>query len=280
MTGSRVPVTAWQQFWDRGGWWRTLLLAVGYMVLFQLAGLLVDTVFAGAINPADPLSSAASVLGVAAPILVMGVVVLAFVLVQRWQRPVFGRQSVDGQWWMWIAVVVLVIPIVLRVAAINWTDYSPGVLPSMLVLGLCVGFAEELLTRGVAGHMLRRAGYGERMVMVVSSAVFALLHSANALTGQSPLVVGVTVVYTFGYGVMMYLTMRVTGSIVWAMLLHALTDPTTILATGGIDAHGATAGAGGLVAVAGLFNWLYVLAAVVAIFVVTGRARDTAPGQP
>ena len=47
--------------------------------------------------------------------------------------------------------------------------------------------------------------------------------------------VAVTVVYTFCFGMCMYLAMRVTGTIWAAIVLHGLTDPTTILSTGGVD---------------------------------------------
>jgi Cation transport ATPase len=278
--------TAWQRFWDRGGWWRAVLVAVVYIVVYELAGLLIGAVFAGAIDRADPLSSASSVLvGVALPILVMGLAVLGFVISLRWQRPIFGRQPVPGRWWMWLAVVFLVVPVGLRLAATNWAAYTPALLASMLVLGLCVGFAEEILTRGVAVHLLRLGGSSERVVMVVSSLVFALLHSSNLLTGQSPLVVALTVVYTFGFGTMMYLAMRATGYLVWAMLLHAATDPTTILATGGIDGSGASAGSAALLGIAGAFNWVYVIAGLIAIIFVSGRAFappsvDTSSSDP
>ena len=107
--------------------------------------------------------------------------------------------------------------------------------------------------------------------MLLSSAVFALLHTTNLLSGQPLLVVAITVVYTFGFGVMMYLVLRVTGSIIWPMLLHAATDPTTILATGGVDTHGESAGAAGLIGIAGIFNYLYLALAIVAIFLVKGK---------
>ena len=57
----------------------------------------------------------------------------------------------------------------------------------------------------------------------------------NLFSGQAVTTVAFTVFYTFGFGVLMYLTLRVTGFLVWAMLVHGLTDPTTILASGGID---------------------------------------------
>jgi len=51
----------------------------------------------------------------------------------------------------------------------------------------------------------------------------------------------------------------------------------TILATGGVDAHGATTGAESLNAVAGTFNLIFVVAGLIAIFLVPGRARTDAP---
>ncbi|HLT84917.1 MAG TPA: CPBP family intramembrane glutamic endopeptidase [Phototrophicaceae bacterium] len=126
--------------------------------------------------------------------------------------------------------------------------------------------------------MLRRAGYGEKAVMVLSSLLFGLLHATNLVSGQEVVAVAVTVVYAFGFGfgTMMYLSMRVTGSIVPAILLHAATDPTTILATGGIDTHGANAGAEALNGLAGIFNWAFIAVAILAIFLVSGRAGKSA----
>ena len=74
--------------------------------------------------------------------------------------------------------------------------------------------------------------------MVISSLVFALLHSANVLSGLPILTVALTVVFTFGFGVLMYLTLRVTGNLIWPMLVHGLYDPTLFLATGGIGVSG------------------------------------------
>jgi len=72
----------------------------------------------------------------------------------------------------------------------------------------------------------------------------------------------------------MYLSLRITGRLVWAMLLHAATDPVTILAVGGIDAHGDSTGStSGLITVAGFFNWIYILLALVTIFLVKNHDR-------
>ena len=58
---------------------------------------------------------------------------------------------------------------------------------------------------------------------------------------MSPLVVGITVFFAFGFGILMYVTLRVTGNLVWPILLHALYDPTLFLSTGGIDVAAARA---------------------------------------
>ena len=262
----------WQRFWDKGGWWRPFLLAVIYLIVFNLISVATSTIFAPLIDVENLTGSASSVFfALVLPILLTGILLFLFVVSLKWTREIFGRQPGRGSGWMWIAVVMVVIPIVLRVFATDWSEYTVGTVLTTLLLGLCIGFTEELISRGVAVDLLRRGGFGERAVMLLSSAVFALLHTTNLLSGQPLLTVGITVVYAFVFGIMMYLVLRVTGSIIWPMLLHAATDPTTILATGGVDTHGASAGAEGLIAVAGIFNYLYMVLAIVAIFLVKGK---------
>lgn len=261
----------WQRFWNRGGWWRAVGLALGYLALYLLFGQLVGLLFGDRIS-ADLLTDPRSVfLALVLPIAFGSAVLVIFVRSVRWTGELFGPQPVPGRRWMWIAVVVIVIPIVLRLFAISWSAYAVSVVLTVLLAGLFIGFAEELLTRGLAVQLLRRGGYGERLVMVLSSVVFALLHSVNALSGQPLLTLAITIVYTFGYGVMMYLVLRVTGRLVWPMLLHAATDPVTVLASGGVDTSTASAGAAGLLMTAGLFNYLYVLLALVAVILVRDR---------
>lgn len=136
---------------------------------------------------------------------------------------------------MWFAPALALVPILLRVFGTDYSAYSAGVIAMTFLTGALVGFSEELLTRGIAVTLLRRHGYKEWTVAVLSAVVFALLHSANLLSGQSLFFVSYLLIYTFAFGLIMYLTMRVTGHIVWAMVLHGLTDPTTMLATGGVD---------------------------------------------
>ena len=85
---------------------------------------------------------------------------------------------------MWIAPLVVLAPIVLRVFGIDWGRDAVDVVALVLVTGLLIGYVEELLTRGIGVKMLRAGGHGEWAVAALSSLVFALLHSVNLLTGQ------------------------------------------------------------------------------------------------
>ncbi|WP_159706084.1 CPBP family intramembrane glutamic endopeptidase [Arthrobacter sp. 18067] len=272
--------SGWIRFWNRGTWWKALLFVAVYWGVYELIGLGIGTLFGGFINLKNPLADPLTAfLMLALPILIAGILLFLFARSLGWVKEIFGPQPLRGQAWMWVAIPLLIIPIFLRLVATNWSAYSVGLVLVMAFFGLCVGFTEELATRGIVVNMLRNGGYGERLVFVLSCAYFALLHSGNILT-MEPLVVAVTVVYTFGFGAMMYLSMRVTGSITWAILLHAATDPTTFLATGGIDGATESAGAAGLISLAGIFNWVYILLALLAIFFVKGHATRKKLGSP
>lgn len=271
--GEHARGNGWQTFWNRGSWWKALLLVVVYWGAYQLIGLGTSTLFHPFIDVKNPLASPTAIFfTVALPIIIAGGLLFLFAVSLGWARELFGRQPVPGRPWMWVAVVLVLIPVVIRLIAARWEAYSVSTVLTLLFLGLCIGFAEELLTRGFVVKMLRDGGHGEKLVLVLSSGYFALLHAGNALTGQPLQTVLVTVAYTFGFGAMMYLSLRVTGRLVWAMLLHAATDPTTMLATGGIDTHTAAASTSqGLLSIAGLFSFVYIAVALLAIMLVKNR---------
>jgi uncharacterized protein len=52
--------SAWQEFWNRGGWWRAFLLLVVYLALYPGAGRVGGTLFGDQVSP-NLFSSAASV---------------------------------------------------------------------------------------------------------------------------------------------------------------------------------------------------------------------------
>lgn len=277
--GRTVHPSGWTTFWDRGGWWRAVLLAALYMVFYLGAGLVIGTFAGDQVVAEDIFRTPQSVFfGLTLPLIIGSAVLAAFVFSVGWFKPLFAPQPVKGSWWMWAAPIFLVAAIVLRFLGINYGSYQASVVVITLLTGLLVGFAEEVLTRGVVVKMLRDSGKSEWVVMVLSSLVFALLHSANALS-QPILTVLVTIVFTFGFGICMYLTLRVTGNLIWPIILHSLYDPTLFLSTGGID-QVASGPQSPFLVLAGPANLIYMLIAVVALIVVRGNSRHESLAVP
>lgn len=273
--------SAWLRFWNRGGWWKALLLAVVYMALYLGASALIGLVFAGRYDLRDQFGDAETVFfTLLLPIAVGAAILVAFAASLRWLPELFGRQPISGSGWMWIAPVIVFAAAALRAVGTAWSEYAVSVVLLTFAAGLFIGIAEELLTRGLAVSLLRKAGHSELTVMLLSSLIFALLHSSNLLAGQPPLTVLLTMAFTFVFGVAMYLTLRVTGSLVWPILLHAITDPTTFLATGGIDVAGGAPHP--LVSLAGLSTYLYLFLTIAALFLVKGHVsrRTDAAAAP
>ena len=76
----------------------------------------------------------------------------------------------------------------------------------------------------------------------------------------------------------MYLTLRVTGNLIWPIILHALTDPTTFLASGGIDQAG-TASQNPLLALTGPATILLITAGFVLFIFIRGDAQGRASAE-
>jgi len=280
MTDTTTTRTSgWKAFWNRGGWWKAFGLAIVYLAVYQLLPF-AALPFTQGLADADVFATPGSVfVGLALPVILGSIVLLAFAWSIGWlPKPLFARQPVTGSWWMWIAPVLVVIPIVLRLVGIDYGAYSAGVVAMTFVAGAFIGLSEELLTRGLAVTLLRRCGYNEWVVAALSTLIFALLHSVNLFTGQSIATVGFTLLYAFAFGILMYLTLRVTGNLIWPIILHALTDPTTFLAVGGVDEANA-ASQNPLLALAGPATFLLIAAGFVLLIFIRGNAHGRASAE-
>lgn len=218
----------WRGFWGHGGWWRVLLLAAGYYALYEVLGWLVNVTIGVAV-PADD-GAGDLLVHTGLPILLGALMLVAFGASVGWVGEVFGRQRIRGRRWMWIAVVVALLINVSSMLSVDYGAAGAPLVGTWLLTGVFIGVAEELLTRGYVVTMMRRAGHGEIAVAVMSAGVFAALHIGNAFTSdQSIVTTALQVVYTFFFGICMYLALRVTGTIWAPILLHASTDPTLSL---------------------------------------------------
>lgn len=265
-----TPATAptfWKRFWEKGGWWRALLLTAVYFILFQLLSLLFTPL---AVQIEESASAAGIAVFYVLPELLGAIVLTAFTLSVGWWRQLFARQPITGRGWMWIAVVVVLLFNILRFATIDYGKVGFDVVLTWLLAGLLIGFTEEVLTRGLVVNLMRKAGYREIVVAVISAALFSALHAGNLLNGQPLFATAFQLIYTFAFGILMYLALRVTGTIIAPILLHASTDPSIFLQTA-YPAEGALTG------IAGFGNIVVIAAAAVLIFFIRGRVGDAKP---
>ena len=261
-------MSGWKRFWEAGGWWKAVILAAVYYGLYQLLGFIVVPLF----PPVEPNSAAYILIFYALPIFLGGVLLVIFGLSLGWLRELFGRQPIRGSWWMWIAVAVVLLFNILHFATIDYGAAGFDVVAAWLLAGLFIGFAEEVLTRGYVVNLMRKAGHSEIAVATVSAAVFAGLHAGNLFGGQPLLATAIQLLYTFAFGICMYLALRVTGNIIWPILLHATTDPSIFL-------HAAYPTEGALASLAGLGNPVVILTGLVLLIFIRGRvaAREGDP---
>lgn len=263
-----ASMSPWKRFWEKGGWWKAVILAAVYYALYQALGF-VALPFAGHVEE----GTAAYILAfVALPIFLGCLLLVGFGLSLGWLRELFGRQPIRGSWWMWIAVAVVLVFNILRFATIDYSAAGADVVAAWLIAGLFIGFAEEVLTRGYVVNLMRKAGHSEMAVATVSAAIFAGLHAGNLFGGQPLLATAIQVFYTFAFGICMYLALRVTGNIIWPILLHASTDPSIFLQTA-YPAEGALTG------FAALGNIAVIATGLVLLIFIRGRvaAREGDP---
>lgn len=228
MTDAFEPPAAggWRRFWNAGGWWKVVILAVAYCAAYGVLGLLVGLGFPERGSVRGAAGSAMDVfVGTALPALLASILLVAFASSLGWLGSLFSRQIVRGRGWMWTAIALVLIVNVSALLSTNYEDAGLAVVASWLFAGLCVGFAEEVLTRGLVVNLMRKAGRGEIAVALASSGVFAAFHIAVMFaTGQGLSTAFLDAVYFFVFGLCMYLALRLTGNLIWPILLHASTE--------------------------------------------------------
>jgi membrane protease YdiL (CAAX protease family) len=251
------------------------LVVVVYMAIYLPAGKVIANLADRSYSEGDTLSSVGTVFVQLTFALIVGsIVLIAFTTFMGWNSEIFGRQSIYRSRWMWLAPVIVLIPITLRVLGIDWGGRALSVVLLMLATGALIGFSEELLFRGIAVKMLRSGGHREWSVAAISSVMFGAVHSLNIFSGAELKTAATTVLYTVAFGVLMYLSMRVIGFIAAAMILHGLTDPTTFLATGGLPDDVDTSAVTGLAAIGGQFTIVVILAGLIMAFFIRGKVGE------
>lgn len=123
---------------------------------------------------------------------------------------------------------VRIVPILMVVAIVVGTDYadlfdtSVGFVVLFVVGALMVGFTEETMFRGIGVTAFRANGYSEPRVALWVAVLFGLAHGTNLFTEGLGALLQIFVTAVAGF--FFYLVLRVSGSLVVAMVLHGLWD--------------------------------------------------------
>lgn len=195
--------------------------------------------------------------------LVAGTIVISIIVtIYGWWKPSLfeTRKRLPG--WVWVLPGAMAAAAILNLSGLEGS--KTALMWVYLVVGsLLVGFNEELVTRGQLIVALR-SRFGELGVWFFSTLLFALLHLPNTLFGTGPIGI-LQVLFTFLMGSTFYLLRRVSGTLIFAMLLHALWDFSTFSANSGVT---------------GIAGPAIGLAAVIVAAVLTRRESKTTAHAP
>ena len=203
--------------------------------------------------------------GVGISLIVATVLLALTTTLLGWWRPALFDASRSRYRWPIIAPIAMALLAVVNLAITDWSSFDAPFLAALLVL-LLVGFTEEMTNRGLLLVALR-SRLSEVWVWLFTSVAFALMHSINALAGQSISATLNQVILTFFGGTIFYILRRTTGSLIWAMVLH-----------GGWDFAAFSSGHGDASSIGLFVNVLYFMVCAFAIVAVWWTFASAAPG--
>jgi membrane protease YdiL (CAAX protease family) len=165
------------------------------------------------------------------PLSLGGLALLAFTLWSRWDCVWSDPVRLRCTGLMKLSMLAWMAVIALRLVGISWSTVPPALLLAILATGVGVGFAEELLFRGLFLRCLRQGGRSEATAAIWTGVCFGLFHIPNMFMGMGWFG-AIQVVLAALSGILLYVFRRCTGLIWPAMAAHGLWDISTFLAGG------------------------------------------------
>ena len=198
--------------------WIGFVIWIGYVIVVFVVTKLLGVPFTKIGTSAEDTWKGAVVdLAVAAVLLVITATALGW-----WRPALFERKRSHHKWPIFVPILMLVVAIV-NLISTDWSKFDGSFILALVCLGILVGFNEEFMTRGLVLTAFR-SRLPEGWVWALSSVLFGGMHLVNAALG-APLGGTLTqVALAFASGTSFYIVRRVTGSLIWAMLLHGLWD--------------------------------------------------------
>lgn len=200
--------------------WIGLLIAVGYLFIIlpiqKLSGIPYQDFGASA----DNLYRSA--------IISMAAGAIALIIVTSllgWWRPALYDNTLQRWTYKWpiIAPLFLLLGAIANLFSTDFSKFDAKFILILITFGLLVGFCEEITYRGLLLTSLR-SKLSEGWVCILTSIIFGLIHGSNIVLGQDILTTITQFFFAALMGFSLYIVRRVTGSLIWAMLLHGLWD--------------------------------------------------------
>jgi len=159
--------------------------------------------------------------------------------------------------WAWIFPVIMVLSIIVVTNYSVLSNASPVMILSLLVSVLLVGIGEELMFRGIVLNTMRNVKcITELRAALWTALIFGGAHISNIFTEGIFVFAQIAIVSVSG--IFFYIVLRVSGTILVPILLHAAWDFSLFSGNIGIDPEPST-----FAAVASLTN--FVLAIIVLV---------------
>jgi len=198
--------------------WIGLAIFLGYCAV-----IVIVTKLGGVPFPEIGKSAETTLKGAVLPLGVAAVLLAITTSTLGWWRPALFERRRSHHRWPIIAPVIMFLAAVLNLFNTDWSKFDATFLVSLIALGLLVGFCEELMARGLLLTSLR-SSLTEVWVWFLSSLLFGVMHMLNVLLG-GPLQGTLSQAgLAFASGTAFYILRRVTGSLIFAMVLHGLWD--------------------------------------------------------
>ena len=165
------------------------------------------------------------------PLAAGSLLLLAFALGTRWRHLWSDPFRLETTKVMRVAMILWCIAIAVRLVGIKWSEVPHDLLLAIVLTGIMVGFAEEILFRGIFLRGMREGGRPEASAAIWTAVCFGLFHLPNMFLGTG--FIGILqVVMAALSGSILYAFRRHFGVIWPAMFAHGAWDISTFLAGG------------------------------------------------
>jgi len=198
--------------------WIGFAIWAGYVVVIYLVTKLMGVPYTRIGASAEETWKGAVVdLAVAAVLLAITASILGW-----WRPALFERKRSHHKWPIFVPIVMFLVALA-NIFTTDWSKFDASFIFALVALGVLVGFNEELMARGLVLTAFRSRLH-EGWAWFLSGALFGLMHLVNAALGAPLGGTLLQVLMAFASGTAFYIVRRVTGSLIWAMLLHGVWD--------------------------------------------------------